>query len=62
MLALKLKNDLLLLMKNFKIILFFLNKEFQKFLTTKFRYRKKILFKHTVDIHTYIDMHELRTL
>jgi len=62
MLFLKLKNDLLLLMKNFEIILFFLKQRVSKVFNNKIQIQKKILLKHIVDIHTHIDMHELRIL
>lgn len=53
MLVLKLKNDLLLLMKNFKIILFFLKQRVSKVFNKKIQMQKKIVLKHIVDIRTY---------
>lgn len=51
MLVLKLKNDLLLLMKNFKII--FLKQTILKVLNNKIQTQKKVLFKHIVDIRIF---------
>lgn len=61
MLVLKLKNDLLLLMKNFKIILFFLKQRVSKVFNNKIQMQKKIVLNQIVDIRSYIDIHELRT-